>query len=132
MEKVIQEARCVLEEVVLSRDSKVDPVGVILGVKGERVQPISKELAGEKIDIVRYSENLEELIKNAMVPAKVLKVVLKPEQKRAEVVVPDDQLSLAIGKKGTNVKLVHRLTGFNIDVFSESDYKKLEQLKESS
>jgi N utilization substance protein A len=132
IKKIVREPGERAKVVVLSRDSKVDPVGVILGVKGERVQPISKELAGEKIDIVRYSDNPEELIKNAMVPAKVLKVVLKPEQKRAEVVVPDDQLSLAIGKRGSNVKLVHRLTGFNIDVFSESDYKKLEQLKEKS
>jgi len=103
-------------------------VGVILGVKGERIQPVSKELSGEKIDIVRYSEKPEELIKNAMVPAKAIKVILKPTEKRAEVVVPDNQLSLAIGKKGSNVKLVHRLTGYHIDVFSESDYRKIENL----
>ena len=128
IKKVVREPGERAKVLVLSRDAKVDPVGVILGVKGERVQPISKELSGEKIDIVRYSDNPEELIKNAMVPAKVLKVVLKPEQKRAEMVVPDNQLSLAIGKKGSNVKLVHKLTGYHIDVFSESDYKKLEKL----
>ena len=128
VKKVVREPGERAKVLVLSKDAKVDPVGVILGVKGERVQPISKELSGEKIDIVRYSENPEEFIKNAMVPAKVLKVIVKPEQKRAEVVVPDNQLSLAIGRKGSNVKLVHKLTGYHIDVFSESDYKKIEQL----
>ena len=128
VKKVVREPGERAKVLVLSKDAKVDPVGVILGVKGERVQPVSKELSGEKIDIVRYSENPEELIKNAMVPAKVLKVIVKPEQKRAQVVVPDNQLSLAIGRKGSNVKLVHKLTGYHIDVFSESDYKRIEQL----
>ncbi len=128
VKKVVREPGERAKVLVLSRDSKVDPVGVILGVKGERVQPISKELSGEKIDIVRYSEKDEELIKNAMVPAKVVKVILKPAERRAEVVVPDNQLSLAIGKKGSNVKLVHRLTGYHIDVLSESDYKKILEL----
>ncbi|HIC09377.1 MAG TPA: transcription termination factor NusA [Aquificales bacterium] len=128
IKKVVREPGERAKVLVLSRDSKVDPVGVILGVKGERIQPVSKELSGEKIDIVRYSEKPEELIKNAMVPAKAIKVILKPTEKRAEVVVPDNQLSLAIGKKGSNVKLVHRLTGYHIDVFSESDYRKIENL----
>ncbi len=128
IKKVVREPGERAKVLVLSRDSKVDPVGVILGVKGERVQPVSKELSGEKIDIVRYSDKPEELIKNAMVPAKAIKVILKPTEKRAEVVVPDNQLSLAIGKRGSNVKLVHRLTGYHIDVFSESDYKKIENL----
>ncbi len=130
IKKIVREPGERAKVLVISRDSKIDPVGVILGVRGERVQPISKELSGEKIDIVRYSEKPEELIKNAMVPAKVLKVNIKPKEKRAEVVVPDNQLSLAIGKKGVNVKLVHKLTGYNIDIFSESDYKRLENLKE--
>ena len=131
IKKIVREPGERAKVVALSRDSKVDPVGVILGVKGERVAPISRSLSGEKIDIVRYSEKDEELIKNAMVPAKVLKVVIKPTQKRAQVVVPDNQLSLAIGKRGSNVKLVHRLTGYHIDVFSESDYKKVEELERS-
>ncbi|RTZ69371.1 MAG: transcription termination factor NusA [Aquificaceae bacterium] len=129
IKKVVREPGERAKVLVLSKDSKVDPVGIILGVKGERVQPVSKELSGEKIDIVRFSDKPEELIKNAMVPAKVSKVVIK--QKRAEVVVPDNQLSLAIGKKGSNVKLAHRLTGYHIDVFSESDYKKIESLSQN-
>ena len=132
VKKVVREPGERAKVLVLSRDSKVDPVGVILGVKGERVQPISKELSGEKIDIVRYSEKDEELIKNAMVPAKVVKVILKPAERRAEVVVPDNQLSLAIGKRGSNVKLVHRLTGYHIDVLSESDYKKILDLSQGN
>ena len=132
VKKVVREPGERAKVLVLSRDSKVDPVGVILGVKGERVQPISKELSGEKIDIVRYSEKDEELIKNAMVPAKVVKVILKPAERRAEVVVPDNQLSLAIGKRGSNVKLVHRLTGYHIDVLSEIDYKKILDLSQGN
>ncbi len=129
IKKIVREPGERAKVVVYSKDSKIDPVGVILGVRSERVQPISKELRGEKIDIVRYAEDLAEFIKNAMVPAKALKVILYPKEKRAEVVVPDDQLSLAIGKKGSNVRLVHRLTGYNIDVLSESDYKKIEELR---
>ncbi|NPB05033.1 MAG: transcription termination factor NusA [Aquificae bacterium] len=129
VKRIVREPGDRAKVVVLSKDGRVDPVGVVLGLRGERVQPISKELSGEKIDIVRFSEKEDEFIKNAMVPARALKVVLKPQEKRAEVVVPDDQLSLAIGKRGTNVKLVHRLTGYHIDVFAESDYKKIEQLK---
>ena len=132
IKKIVREPGERAKVLVLSRDGRIDPVGVVLGIRGERVQPVSKELAGEKIDIVRYSDKPEELIKNALVPAKVVKVILKPQGKRAEVVVPDNQLSLAIGKRGVNVKLAHRLTGYHLDVFSESDYKKLEALKKSS
>ena len=132
IKKIVREPGEKAKVLVLSREGKIDPVGVVLGVRGERIQPISKELSGEKIDIVRYSDKPEELIKNALLPAKVLKVVIKPQGKRAEVVVPDNQLSLAIGKRGINVKLAHRLTGYNLDVFSESDYKKLESLKGQS
>ncbi len=132
IKKIVREPGERAKVLVLSKDGRIDPVGVVLGFRGERVQPISKELSGEKIDVVRHSEKPEELIKNALVPAKVSKVVLKPQEKRAEVVVPDGQLSLAIGRKGTNVKLVHRLTGYHIDLFTESDYKRIEELKEPS
>ena len=115
---------------VLSRDARIDPVGAILGLRGERIQPVSKELSGEKIDVVRYSEKPEELIKNAMVPAKPVKVKVFENRKKTEIIVPDDQLTVAIGRRGTNVKLVHRLTGYSIDLFSESDYKKIEALRE--
>ncbi len=129
VKKIVREPGERAKVLVLSKDAKMDPVGVVLGVKGERVQPISRELSGEKIDVVRYSEKPEELIRAAMVPAKVLKVKVYPERKKAEVVVPDNQLSLAIGRRGSNVKLVHRLTGYSIDVFSESDYNKIEKLR---
>lgn len=128
VKKVVREPGERAKVVVLSRDTKIDPVAVILGYRGERIQPVSQELSGEKIDIVRYSDKIEEFIKNAMVPARALKVKVKEKPKRAEVVVPDNQVSLAIGKKGSNVKLVHRLTGYHIDVFGESDYKKIEAL----
>jgi N utilization substance protein A len=129
VKKIVREPGERAKVLVLSKDAKMDPVGVVLGVKGERVQPISRELSGEKIDVVRYSEKPEDLIRAAMVPAKALKVKVYPERKKAEVVVPDNQLSLAIGRRGSNVKLVHRLTGYSIDVFSESDYNKIEKLR---
>jgi N utilization substance protein A len=132
VKKVVREPGERAKVLVLSKDTKVDPVAVILGFKGERIQPVSQELSGEKIDIVKYSDKPEELIKNAIVPARALKVKVKEKQKRAEVVVPDNQISLAIGKKGANVKLVHRLTGYHIDVFGESDYKKIEALSGGS
>jgi N utilization substance protein A len=128
VKKVVREPGERAKVLVLSKDTKIDPVAVILGFKGERIQPVSQELSGEKIDIVRYSDKIDELIKNAIVPARALKIKVKEKEKRAEVVVPDNQVSLAIGKKGSNVKLVHRLTGYHIDVFSESDYKKIEAL----
>ena len=129
VKKIVREPGERAKVLVLSKDERVDPVGVVLGIKGERIQPISKELSGEKIDIVRFSENPEELIKNAIVPAKAVKVKVNEARKKAEVVVPDNQLSLAIGRKGTNVKLVHRLTGYSVDVYSQSDYEKIEKLK---
>jgi N utilization substance protein A len=129
IKKIVREPGERAKVLVLSKDERVDPVGVILGVRGERVQPVSKELGGEKIDIVKYSTDPRELIKNAVVPAKAIKVEVDEKRKKAEVVVPDDQLSLAIGRRGTNVKLVHRLTGYSIDVYGESDYKKIEKLR---
>ncbi len=130
IKKVVREPGEKAKVLVLSKDARVDPVGAILGLRGERIQPVSRELSGEKIDVVRYSEKPEELIKNAMVPAKPIKVKVFENRKKAEVVVPDDQLTVAIGRRGTNVKLVHRLTGYSIDLFSESDYKKIEALRE--
>jgi N utilization substance protein A len=132
IKKIVREPGERAKVLVLSKDARVDPVGVILGLRGERIQPVSRELSGEKIDIVRYSEKPEELIKNAIVPARAIKVNVNDSRKKAEVVVPDNQLSLAIGRRGTNVKLVHRLTGYSIDVFSESDYKKIEALRKQN
>jgi N utilization substance protein A len=114
---------------VHAKDMKMDPVGVIVGLKGSRINPISKELSGEKIDVIKWTENPEELIKKSLSPAPVLKVRLIPQEKRAEVAVPKDKLSLAIGKHGVNVKLANRITGWYIDVLSEEDFEKLTALK---
>jgi len=105
---------------VYSRDSNVDPVGACVGPKGVRVQTIVTELKGEKIDIVNFSINPEEFVANALSPAKVVQVYPKPNEKVAIVVVPDYQLSLAIGKEGQNARLAAKLTGWKIDIKSES------------
>ncbi|MDP4160163.1 MAG: transcription termination factor NusA [Bacillota bacterium] len=105
---------------VYSRDSNVDPVGACVGPKGVRVQTIVTELKGEKIDIVNYSTDPQEFVANALSPAKVMGVYPKPNEKVAVVVVPDYQLSLAIGKEGQNARLAAKLTGWKIDIKSES------------
>lgn len=104
---------------VHSRNKDVDPVGACVGPKGARVQAIVNELRGEKIDIVKWDENPEVYVANALSPAKVLRVRLQEEQKLASVVVPDYQLSLAIGREGQNARLAARLTGWKIDIASE-------------
>ena len=115
--------------VVHAKDMKMDPVGVVVGIKGTRIAPVSDELSGEKIDVIKWSENIEELIKRSLAPATVSKIRLIPEKKRAEVAVPKDKLSLAIGKHGINVKLANRVTNWYIDVLSEEDFEKLKSLK---
>ncbi len=105
---------------VRSNNKKVDPVGACVGVNGSRVNAIVTELKGEKIDIINWSENSAEFIENALSPAKVVSVVADDEEKTAKVVVPDYQLSLAIGKEGQNARLAARLTGYKIDIKSES------------
>ncbi len=110
---------------VRSNNSKVDAVGACVGVNGARVGAVVRELRGEKIDIVNWSENPAALIENALSPAKVVSVIADDEAKEAKVVVPDYQLSLAIGKEGQNVRLAARLTGFKIDIKSESQAKEL-------
>ena len=114
---------------VHSEDPKIDPVGVIVGVKGSRIHPISEELAGEKIDVVKWSSDEEELIKRSLSPAPVSAIRIDKKNKRAEVAVPRDKLSLAIGKHGVNVKLANKLTGWYIDVMSEEDFSALQRLK---
>jgi N utilization substance protein A len=111
---------------VYSADPNVDPVGACVGAKGLRVQTIVQELKGEKIDIVRWSENIETFISNALSPSKVVSVELHPGEKMALVVVPDFQLSLAIGKEGQNARLAAKLTGWKIDIKSESQLQKTE------
>ena len=105
---------------VWSNDPDVDPVGACVGMNGARVNAIVNELRGEKIDIITWNENPAMLIENALSPAKVISVIADAEEKAAKVVVPDYQLSLAIGKEGQNAKLAARLTGFKIDIKSET------------
>lgn len=108
-------------------DKSIDPVGACVGMRGSRVQNIVNELQGEKVDIVPWSENPAVFIVNAMVPAEVSKVVLDEEARKVDVIVPDDQLSLAIGRRGQNVRLASKLTGWNLDVRSESEEAERQQ-----
>jgi N utilization substance protein A len=109
---------------VSSRDSDVDPVGACVGMKGARVQNIVQELRGEKIDIIPWHPDPAKFATNALSPAQVSRIILNKSIQNMEVIVPDDQLSLAIGKRGQNVRLASRLVGWKIDVKSESKYSK--------
>lgn len=105
---------------VSTNDPKVDPVGACVGLNGARVNAIVNELRGEKIDIINWSDDPAELIENALSPAKVVSVEVADDEKSAKVIVPDYQLSLAIGREGQNARLAARLTGYKIDIKSES------------
>ncbi|OHB79318.1 MAG: hypothetical protein A2Z25_23070 [Planctomycetes bacterium RBG_16_55_9] len=107
---------------VASFDEKVDPVGACVGVRGSRIKNIVDELGGEKIDIVRWNDSSQVLVSNALMPAKVSEIALCFELGRATVVVDEDQLSLAIGKHGQNVRLAARLTGWDIDILTPDEY----------
>jgi len=109
---------------VSSRDSDVDPVGACVGMKGARVQNIVQELRGEKIDIIPWNPDPAKFATSALAPAQVSRIILDDGNKAMEIIVPDDQLSLAIGKRGQNVRLASRLIGWKIDVKSESKYSK--------
>ena len=111
---------------VWSNDPNVDPVGACVGMNGARVNAIVEELRGEKIDIVNWDENPGNFIQNALSPAKIVAVFADPDEKTAKVVVPDYQLSLAIGKEGQNARLAARLTGYKIDIKSETQAKDAE------
>jgi transcription termination/antitermination protein NusA len=106
---------------VVSNDPDVDPVGACVGMKGTRVQAVVQELRGEKIDIVHWTPDPAEFVCRALAPAKVAKIIMDEDDHSMEVIVPDDQLSLAIGRKGQNVRLASRLSGFRLDVRSESE-----------
>jgi N utilization substance protein A len=106
---------------VISRDSSIDPVGACVGMRGSRVQAVVAELQGEKIDIIPWSQDQATFIVNALAPAEVSKVVLDDEGRRVEVVVPDDQLSLAIGRRGQNVRLASQLTRYDVDILTEAE-----------
>ncbi|WP_163328259.1 transcription termination factor NusA [Desulfurobacterium thermolithotrophum] len=117
-----------------SKEEYIDPVGACIGVKGSRILPISRELSGEKIEIIRWTDDVAELVARALSPAKVLQSESyedENEELRVEVVVPDDQLSLAIGKHGVNARLASKLVGqiVGIDIIKESDFRKLEELE---
>ena len=106
---------------VISRDSSIDPVGACVGMRGSRVQAVVAELQGEKIDIIPWSQDQATFIVNSLAPAEVSKVVLDDEGRRVEVVVPDDQLSLAIGRRGQNVRLASQLTRYDVDILTEAE-----------
>ncbi|HEX8388409.1 MAG TPA: transcription termination factor NusA [Sphingomonas sp.] len=106
---------------VISHDSSIDPVGACVGMKGSRVQAVVQEMQGEKIDIIPWSSDVATFVVNALQPASVARVLIDEEEERIEVVVPDDQLSLAIGRRGQNVRLASQLTGKAIDILTEAD-----------
>jgi N utilization substance protein A len=106
---------------VHSNDSSIDPVGACVGMRGSRVQAVVSELQGEKIDIIPWSPDTATFVVNAMAPAEVIKVVIDEDAHRIEMVVPDDQLSLAIGRRGQNVRLASILTGWDIDILTEAE-----------
>ena len=115
---------------VWSNDPDVDPVGACVGMNGARVNSIVEELRGEKIDIINWDENPAILIENALSPAKVISVIADDDEKTAKVIVPDYQLSLAIGKEGQNARLAAKLTGFKIDIKSETQVRESGELDE--
>ena len=117
---IAREAGSRTKMAVMSHNPNVDPVGACVGVNGSRVNAIVNELYGEKIDIINWSDNPGELIQNSLSPAKIVNVFADPDEKSANVVVPDSQLSLAIGKSGQNARLAAKLTGYKIDIKSES------------
>ena len=130
IKSIAREAGSRTKIAVWSNDPDVDPVGACVGLNGARVNAIVSELKGEKIDIINWNENPALLIENALSPAKVVVVLADPEDKTAKVVVPDYQLSLAIGKEGQNARLAARLTGFKIDIKSESQANAIEDFYE--
>jgi len=113
---------------VYSKDEKVDPVGACVGMRGQRVKNIVRELGGEKIDIIRWSVDISEFISAALSPAEISGIKINESEKRAEVIVAEDQLSLAIGKRGQNVRLAAKLTGWNIDIRSKAEIEKINQI----
>ena len=120
IKSIAREAGSRTKMAVWSNDPNVDPVGACVGMNGARVNAVVQELRGEKIDIINWDENPALLIENALSPAKVISVMADPDAKVASVIVPDYQLSLAIGKEGQNARLAARLTGYKIDIKSET------------
>ena len=127
---IAREAGARTKIAVRSNDKNVDPVGACVGLKGSRVQAIVREIRGEKIDIIPYAEHVGTLLESALQPAKIAKVEMAPAGDQARVIVPDDQLSLAIGKNGQNVRLAAKLCNTRIDIMSESQHQ--EQLRKQA
>jgi N utilization substance protein A len=119
---------------VISRDSSIDPVGACVGMRGSRVQAVVNELGGEKIDIIPWTQDIASFTVNALAPSEVTKVVLDEEKRRMEVVVPEEQLSLAIGRRGQNVRLASQLSGWDIDIMTEAEEseRRAEEFKKRS
>jgi N utilization substance protein A len=117
---------------VSSKDDKIDSVGACVGMRGQRVKNIVSELQGEKIDIVRYSDDIKEYIKGALAPAEIADIKVDKENKRADVLVEDDQLSLAIGKRGQNIKLASKLVGYELEVKSKTGSKEAKAEEEEA
>ncbi len=115
---------------VVSHDRNVDPVGACVGSKGARVRAVMNELRGEKIDIIKWTDRLEEFVANALSPAKVKEVRIQDDGQTAFVIVPDYQLSLAIGKEGQNARLAARLTGLRVDIKSESQVRRENEIRQ--
>ncbi|MEK6725269.1 MAG: transcription termination factor NusA [Deltaproteobacteria bacterium] len=120
IKNVVREPGSRVKIAVVSEDRDIDPVGACVGMKGSRVQAVVQELKGEKIDIVEWVDDPARFVCNALSPAQIAKVIVHDSEKSMEVIVPDNQLSLAIGKRGQNVRLGAKLTGWKIDIFSES------------
>jgi N utilization substance protein A len=122
IEAIAREAGVRTKLAVSSREPRVDPIGACVGVRGVRVQAVVKELGGERMDIIPHTSDATMFIARALSPARVERVILSESEGTALVVVPDDQLSLAIGKGGQNVRLASRLTGWNLDLLTEAEY----------
>ena len=132
VKSIAREAGSRTKMAVWSNDENVDPIGACVGPSGQRVSSIVNELRGEKIDIVKYSEDPAQFIAAALAPADVLDVWMADEGKACRVIVPDDQLSLAIGKEGQNARLAARLTGYKIDIKPESYHDEEEPAPEAA
>ncbi|MFH0839395.1 MAG: transcription termination factor NusA [Candidatus Omnitrophota bacterium] len=135
IDESIVEIKCIVREAgdrtklsVCSKEEKIDAVGACVGMRGQRVKDIVRELGGERIDIIKWSDDVKEYIKAALSPAEISKIEINKEKLQARVIVEDDQLSLAIGKHGQNVRLASKLTGWNIDIRSKKDIKALEEV----
>src|SRR5512139_1066883 len=127
IEAAAREAGARSKIAVVSKDSDVDPVGACVGMRGSRVQAVVQELRGEKIDIVPYDDDPARFVCNAIAPAEVHKVIINEGDRQMDVVVPDEKYSLAIGRKGQNVRLAWHLTGWKLDIISESKFKQMEE-----